>query len=64
MIYLLCLIVALNLILLFEVISLAIKEQRARGLDVGYSKTILLYIVVTLVLFALVYFAVRYVGLG
>jgi hypothetical protein len=63
MIYLLCLIGALNIVLLIEVVSLHTKEQEKRGLVISYGKTFLFYFIVVIVVGFFLYILIQYSGL-
>ena len=55
MIYLVCLIVSLNVVLLVEVVSKNVDEQKRAGSNIGYGLTFIFYLLQIIVIAAAIY---------
>jgi|GEM_PF-5296690 len=64
MIYLLCLIVSLNIVLLVEVVSGHLIQQEQRGLNVSFGWTFVLFFAGVIILSAVIFGITRYFNLG
>jgi len=62
MIYLLCLIVALNIVLLIEVIGLHGREQEREGAVVNYSETFIILLAEVVIIGIVIYVIYWLVG--
>ena len=62
MIYLISLLLALNITLLFEIVYWHAREQRKEGLNVSLSKTFVVYLIIVGVLAYVIYWLTGVLG--
>jgi hypothetical protein len=64
MIYLISLIASLNIVLLAEVVLHNIKIQEKEGKQIGYGRTLIIYVIFVIIIWAIIFGVGRYFDLS